>query len=281
MRRHQFLIAAVMAILGIASFYSMRSDNPITGERQSVGGITAEEEIALGLQAAPQVAQEFGGLEADAQLQSLVKGVGSKVLQGSAASQAPYQFDFHLLADPNTINAFALPGGQIFITRALLDRLENEAQLAGVLGHEIGHVVGRHSAEHIAKSQLTGILVGAAGVAASDADDPSQGQRVAQMAQLVGQMVSMKYGRGDELESDSLGIRFMSEAGYDPRALIGVMEILKSASGGGSQPEFFSTHPDPGNRTAIIEQEIAKRYPNGVPSELTTGRAYRAKQRGD
>src|SRR6185436_12844237 len=105
-------------------------------------------------------------------------------------------------ADPQTVNAFALPGGQIFITRALYDQLRDEAQLGGVLGHEIGHVVGRHSAEHMAKSQLTGALVGAAGVAASDPNDPNRGRQAAMMAQFVGQMVNMKYGRADEIEAD-------------------------------------------------------------------------------
>lgn len=276
MRRPQLLIAAVIAIIGIISYFGMQSENPVTGEKQHVAGITPEQEGALGLQAAPQMASEFGGLDPDENAQQIVDAIGQATVQRSDAAKAPYRFDFHLLADPQTVNAFALPGGQVFITRALYNQLQDEAQLGGVLGHEIGHVVGRHSAEHMAKSQLTGALVGAAGVAASDPNDPYRGQRTAQMAAFVGQMVNLKYGRADEIESDVLGVRFMSETGYDPREMIAVMEILKKASGGrGRAPEFMATHPDPGNRAQMIEQEIQKLYPNGVPSQLTKGRALR------
>jgi predicted Zn-dependent protease len=275
MRRPQLIIAVVIALIGLMSYFGMQSENPVTGEKQRVAGITPEQEVALGLQSAPQMAQEFGGLDADENAQNLVDAVGQAIVQRSAASKSPYQFDFHLLADPQTVNAFALPGGQIFITRALYDQLRNEAQLGGVLGHEIGHVVGRHSAEHMAKQQLTGALVGAAGVAASDPNDPYQGQRAAQMAAFVGQIVNMKYGRDDEIESDVLGVRFMGDTGYDPREMIEVMRVLEKAGGGGNTPEFFSTHPNPGNRSQIIEQEIQKLYPNGVPPQVTTGRQLR------
>ena len=147
-------------------------------------------------------------------------------------------------------------------------RLQNEAQLAGVLGHEVGHVVGRHSAEQIAKGQFAQQLVGAFGVATSD----DQGHDGRAIAGVVAQMVQLKYGRGDELQADSLGVRFMSEAGYDPRAMISLMEVLAQASGGSSQPEWMSSHPDPGNRAERIRQAITSRFPDGVPSNLTLGR---------
>ena len=258
MRRGRLLIAAFIALAGIVSYFSMTSVNPVTGEKQRVAGITPEDEVALGLQAAPEMAQQMGGLDPDERAQRLVDEVGQRVVKESVAAGSPYQFEFHLLADPGTVNAFALPGGQIFITRALFDRLQDEAQLAGVLGHEVGHVVGRHSAEHIAKSQLAGALVGAAGVAASDPDRPGQGRQAAMVAGIVSQMMNMKYGREDELESDRLGVQFMSEADYDPEAMIGVMDILEDASGGSGQPEFFSTHPDPGNRREAIKAAIAQ-----------------------
>ena len=89
-----------------------------------------------------------------------------------------------------------------------------------------------------------------------------------QLAQMVGSMINMKYGREDEIESDSLGVRIMSEAGYDPRSMLRVMEVLEKASGGSRQPEFVSTHPNPGNRAEIIKKEIDKRFPGGVPDGL-------------
>jgi beta-barrel assembly-enhancing protease len=268
MRKSRFLIAAAMAVFGLLSYYGYREVNPVTGETQHIT-LTQDQEIALGLQSAPQMAEEFGGLDPDASVQADIESVGQGIVGRSVAGKTPYKFRFHVLADTNTVNAFALPGGPVFITRALLNRLENEAQLAGVLGHEVGHVVGRHSAEHLAKSQLAQTLVGAVGVATSD---EGGGQQGAAMAAFVAQMVQLRYGRQDELQADSLGVDLMSEAGYDPRALENVMAILAQSSGGGRAPEFMSSHPDPGNRQEKIREAIAKRYPEGVPERLGLGR---------
>jgi beta-barrel assembly-enhancing protease len=207
------------------------------------------------------MAQQYGGLYPNQQAQDFVKRIGQEVVAKSIASQTKYQFDFHLLADEQVVNAFALPGGQIFITAALLDKLETEAQLAGVLGHEIGHVVGRHGSEHLAKQKLTQGLIGAVGVGAGDINS-------ARMAQMVGQMIDLQYGRNDELEADKFGVKFMTDAGYDPRALEGVMKILEAASGGARQPEFMSSHPNPGNRIQHIQEAIQEFYPNGLPEGL-------------
>jgi beta-barrel assembly-enhancing protease len=267
MNRSRLVMAVVMVAFALLSYYGTREDNPITGERQHVG-LSQEQEVVLGLQSAPEMADQFGGLDPDASVQSDVAAVGNRVVSQSVAAKTPYKFQFHVLADPQTVNAFALPGGPVFITRALLARLGNEAQLAGVLGHEVGHVVARHSSEQIAKSQLAQGLVGAVGVATSD-------QQAAQAAAFVAQMAQMKYGRQDELQADALGVDLMTSAGYDPRTLIEVMEILAKASGGSRQPEFFSTHPDPGNRAEKIRQQIAAKFPGGVPPELTQGRGIR------
>ena len=250
----RLLFAAIIAIASIVSYCGSRQDNAVTGETQYIG-ITVEQEIALGLQAAPQMAQEFGGLDPDENAQAIVDQVGNLIVQSSPASQTPYEYDFHLLEDSQTINAFALPGGQIFITRALLDRLQTEGELAGVLGHEIGHVVARHSAEHIAKAQLTEGLTGAAVIATYDPDNPASANS-AQVAALIGQLINLKFGRDDELESDFLGVCFMNDAGYNPEELISVMQILAEASQGNAPPEFFSTHPNPENRMQRIQEAI-------------------------
>ncbi len=256
----RLILAVVMILFALLSYYGSSEMNEFTGSEQRVA-MTKGQEIALGLQSAPQMAKEFGGLDRDPSDQARVDAVGERLLRGKSLSTSDYQYEFHLLADPKTVNAFALPGGQVFITRALYNELKTQAQLAGVLGHEIGHVAARHGAQHLAKQQLTQGLAGAAGVAVGD-------QSGAQMAMMVGQMVNMKYGRGDELESDRIGVRVMGEAGYDPRAIIEVMKVLKRAAGAGRQPEFFSTHPDPENRISMIEQAIAEIYPEGVPTGL-------------
>jgi len=248
------IYAILIAAVSLISYFGSRQDNPVTGETQYIG-ITVDQEIALGLQAAPQMTEEFDGEDPDQNDQAIVDQIGNQIVASSPASQTPYEYEFHLLADNETINAFALPGGQIFITRALFDRLQTEGQLAGVLGHEIAHVVARHSAEQIAKAQLTEGLTGAAVLATYDPNNPSS-MGTAQVAALIGQLITLRYGREDELEADALGVCFMNDTDYDAQEMIGVMQILQEASQGNQQPEFLSTHPDPGNRITRIQEDI-------------------------
>jgi beta-barrel assembly-enhancing protease len=262
----RLLIALAVAAFSTCSYLRLSQTNPVTGEKQRID-ISAQQEVALGLQAAPQMAREFGGVDPDPRAQRAVDDVGTKIVRSSDAAKGPYQYGFHPLADGKTVNAFALPGGQIFITRALLTKLKTPGQLAGVLGHEIAHVVGRHGAEQMARQRFAQGLTGAAVIASVDPSDPRT-YRNAAFAQMVNQLVTMRYGRDDELESDRLGVRYMAQAGYDPRAMIGVMEVLK-ASGGSSGPEFFQTHPNPENRIGKIQEAIRQEFPNGVPEGLT------------
>jgi predicted Zn-dependent protease len=260
MGRARLVIAAIIALFAIITYFGSTSENPLTGEKQRVA-MTPEQEITLGYQSAPQMAAQMGGLSRNSQAMALVQRVGEGLVRQSVAAKSPYKFSFHVLADPKTVNAFALPGGPVFITEGLLRLLKTEAELGGVLGHEIGHVIARHSSEHLAKQQLTQGLLGALVVGSGD-------YSTAQIGQVVGNMISMSYGRDDELEADALGIRIMVEGGFDPRGMIRVMEVLAKASGGSRQPEFFSTHPAPENRAERIKQAIAKQYPNGVPENL-------------
>lgn len=241
-----FLGVAIVAF-GVIRYCGSQEENPYTGRTQAIS-LSTEEEIAIGLQNAPIMAEQHGGLYPDQRLQDQVDAVGKKLVDNTIAQETPYTYEFHLLSDPNTVNAFALPGGQIFITYALYKRLSNEDQLAGILGHEIGHVVGRHSAERIAQSELANTVATGAQVGAD----------AGMLASQLGQTILLKNGRGDELESDDLGVKFMLEAGYDPEALIEVMQILKEAGGGQRVPEFQSSHPDPDNRIEKIRAAITK-----------------------
>ncbi len=247
----KLILAAGIILFSLFKYWSNSDTNEWTGRKQHIT-LDASQEIAIGLRSAPQMAQQHGGLYPDQELQAKIDQVGQRLVNTSIARQTPYRYDFHLLRDPNTINAFALPGGQIFITYGLLKRLENEDQLAAVLGHEIGHIVGRHSAERIAKQDLTqgiinGVLVGSDGAGGA-----------AQTAAMIGNLINMKYGRDDELESDNLGVRFMIDAGYQPEQILGVMKILKQPASGQRVPEFQSTHPDPENRMEKIKEAIQK-----------------------
>ncbi|SIS94913.1 Peptidase family M48 [Zobellia uliginosa] len=250
MRRGSWKIRIVIG-LAIVAFafikrWSSKEENPYTGRVQTIN-MSTEQEIAIGLNSAPEIAQQYGGLYPDEKLQSYVDQIGHKLVQNSIARETPYQYDFHLLADDQTINAFALPGGPVFITYALFKQL-NEAQLAGVLGHEIGHVIGRHSAERIAEGEFWQTLSTGASV----------GGDMGGLVGGIGQNTLLKNGRGDELESDDLGVLFMIKSGYRPEEMIKVMEILKAAAGPNRTPEFQSTHPDPENRIEKIRESIEK-----------------------
>jgi len=257
----RFIVALVMLGFAVLSYFGKSEVNPVTGATQRIA-MTPNQEIAIDLKAVPQMAAQYGGIYPSEELQNHFDQIGHKLLRNSQAGQINWNYDFHLLADEETVNVFALPGGQIFITYALYSKLKTEGQLAGVLGHEIAHVVARHSAQRVANQNLTQGLLSAVLMGTG-----SQG--AGQIAQMIGNVVNMKYGRGDELESDQLGIQFMAKSNYDPRSMIGVMKILKAASGGASKAEFFSTHPDPENRVGKIMDSIQRIYPNGVTTGLT------------
>lgn len=242
----RIFIGLAIVAFAVVQRCSNEEKNPYTGRVQNIN-MTAEQEIAIGLQSTPQIAQQYGGLYPDDRMQAYVDAIGNKLVQNSIARETPYEYEFHLLSDDRTINAFALPGGQIFITYALFSKL-NEAQLAGVLGHEIGHVIGRHSAERIADSTFWKTVSMGAQVGAD----------AGSIVNSIGQNTLLKNGRGDELESDDLGVLFMIRSGYPPEQMIEVMKILKEAAGPDRIPEFQSTHPDPDNRIARIRESIEK-----------------------
>lgn len=266
-------IGLLIALFGVVAYMMRTEVNPVTGQKQHIG-MNVDQEKALGLQAAPEMAAQMGGMvdpRRDPKAR-IVAEVGDELVRRSDASRSPYvgNYHFHLLDDPKTINAFALPGGQVFITRALFDKMSNEGQLAGVLGHEIGHVIGRHSAEQMAKGRLGQILTTAVGVGASGED---RGRQAAMAAAMANQMVQLHYGRDDESEADTFGLKFMAQAGYDPSCMLDVMKILKEAAGSGRQPEILLSHPLPETRIEAIKEKIKAEYPNGIPSGLSKGRA--------
>jgi predicted Zn-dependent protease len=267
----RLIIAAAIALFALISYYGRPGDeNQVTGEVERVAFPEEKDEIALGLQALPEIARQFGG-RVQGPAADTVALMGTRLVRvleedlDAKGRANPYEFQFHLLADPNTVNAFALPGGQIFITRALAERLSTEGQLAGVLGHEMGHVLARHGNKRMAQEQLFTGLATAAGVGGGGDINSMR------MAQLAKQMVSMNYGRQDEYESDKWGVRICLLAGYDPKAMIGLMEVLAEAGGEGP-PEFMSTHPKPANRIEYIKNVIAEveaeEYPEGLPPNL-------------
>ncbi|MCA1684563.1 MAG: M48 family metalloprotease [Planctomycetia bacterium] len=267
------LAGLVMAVISLIIYMTHTEVNPVTGRKQHIA-MTVDQEKAMGLEAAPEMASKMGGAvdpSADPRAREVAL-IGRQIIERSDAGRSPYVGNYHffLLNDTETVNAFALPGGQVFITRALYDKLADEAELAGVLGHEVGHVVNRHSAEHMAQSQLGQRLTTALGVGASGNDN---GQRAYMIAAMVNQLTQLKFSRGDESEADTFGLKYMAQAGFDPSAMLDVMTILKNVSkGGGRQPEFLATHPLPETRLDEIRAALKQEYPDGIPPSLTRGR---------
>ncbi|MDJ0648326.1 MAG: M48 family metallopeptidase [Xenococcaceae cyanobacterium MO_188.B19] len=262
-------IGLLFAIFGLINYFGHVTENPVTGEQQRVQ-LSPKQEIVLGRQSRDRMIERHNGLYPDPILQAYINRVGNRIVKKSTVSYSTYPFQFYLLQDKRTVNAFALPGGQVFLTAALLSRLNSEAQLAGVLGHEVAHVVARHGAEHLAKQQLGAAISHAVTIAASDSSESAR--QTAILARAINQMINLKYGRQDELESDRLGVRFMIEAGYNPRGIMELMKILDAANKGAKPPEFFSTHPDPGNRISKILAIIQQKFPNGIPKKLEIGK---------
>ncbi len=264
--RLRLFLAGGILLFSAVSYFGSSDKYPISGKTQQAA-LTGKQEIHLGRSTRLEMAKRHGGLHPSRDAQQMVDEIGLRLvdaLDRQFAEQGranPYPFEFHLLADQRTINAFALPGGQVFITYGLYDRLQTTGQLAAVLGHEMGHILERHVAKRLANQKTTRSLIGTPGVFRQDSGSK-------QAAQMVGQLVNMKFGPNDELESDRWAVQLMVTAGFDPRAMLAVMDILDSAVAAGSQPEMLSTHPLPADRQSYIQERIAEFFPNGLPPGL-------------
>lgn len=235
------------------------STNPTTG-RSQFNFYSRDDEIALGMQAKPELVKEFGGEVARADLRDYVTEVGMRLARHTEGDSPSLPWEFTLL-DSDVINAFALPGGKVFMSRGLAAQMTSEAQLAGVLGHEIGHVTARHTNDRMSQSLLVtvGALTAAVLLENSNASDATK--TVAPVVlQVGGQSIVLQYSRDQESEADALGLRYMTREGYDPRAQVQVMEILKASMTGERGLEFFATHPYPETRIKRLNRLLQTDY---------------------
>ncbi len=245
----------LVALAGAAIVAYGCAKNAATGRTQ-FNVLSRDQEVAMGMQAGPELTASYGGEVPDQVLRDYVTRIGLKVAAGVEKDYKSIPWKFTLL-NSDVINAFALPGGQVFMSRALMERMTNEAQLAGVLGHEIGHVTAEHIDQRIGRDYA--LQVGAAvGGAVAGAD---YGQMVSQVITQGGGAFALKFGRDEESQADSLGMRYMTRAGYNPEGQLQVMQILKEASkGGGGGPEWLSTHPAPQTRIDRIKETLKDKY---------------------
>ena len=257
-------IAAIAAWVALSARTSGCATNPVTGKSQ-FSLVTGQQELAIGKDGYLAMLSEYGAYD-DPRIAVYVDSVGKKL---AAVSHLPnLDWHFTVLDDP-VVNAFAMPGGYIYISRGILAHLNSEAQLAGVLGHEIGHVTARHTAAQITKQQLAGLTLGLAS-ALSGAF-----QRYSGAAQQAMGLLFLKYSRDAETQADELGVGYATKAGFDPREipLTYVMLARVGEQAGQRMPAFMSTHPDPGNREART-RELAKTAATGKSGLVVRSRDY-------
>jgi predicted Zn-dependent protease len=251
MRCLQAAVAGLM--LPVVMLSAGCSTNPATGKQQ-LNIYSEQQEIALGKQYHEQVVQQIG-LYDDRELQQYVQRLGGAIAARSERPHLPWNF---AVVDDAAVNAFALPGGQIYITRGMLGHLTSEAELVGILGHEAGHVTARHSVNQMSKAQLTQLGLTLGMVLSPEA------RQYGDLANLAGGLMFLKFSRDDERQADDLGLRYMQASGYPPQAMGEVFGLLSRVSAKEQQgrlPNWLATHPNPEER----QQRIATQYTTGAP----------------
>jgi len=247
----QFAILAGTVLLALLAGCAV---NPVTGNEELMF-FSPEKDVELGAKYAPQIEEALGGRFPDENLQEYVDDIGQRIARFCHRPDISYHFT---VVDHPSINAFAVPGGYVFITEGLLRKLKTEGQLAAILGHEVGHVVARDSM--VALSQQIGMtaLVTAAAAGAAGGGVSGGGDLLAGTA-FISSVLTLQYSRDDEKSADLVGMAYMIQAGYDPNGAVETMRILEELQT--IRPiEFFSTHPNPVNRIAYLEERIERRY---------------------
>jgi predicted Zn-dependent protease len=223
--------------------------NPITGEDELML-FSEDDDVSLGRKYAPEIEKELKGKIDDPAIEAYINQVGQRIVQVS--HKTPFQFHFAALND-EMVNAFALPGGYIYVTRGMLERIQTEAQLAAVLAHETVHVVARDVSNAMSNQIGLSLLLAAA---ASSGDAPAGALRA---ADLAAKLVTLTFSRKDEREADLGGLDYMIAAGYNPYGMVETMQMLENEEK--TKPvEFLSTHPSPENRIGYITQKIQAEF---------------------
>ena len=249
MRRYLWLLTAVLSLAGCAA-------NPVTG-KQEIHMVSQGQEIQIGQQQYGPGRQSQGGdYVTDPKVTLYVQQVGNRL---AAVADRPLPYEFVVLNN-GELNAWALPGGKIAVNRGLLTELNNEAELAAVLSHEIVHAAARHGAQQLEKGQLMQIGTAVASVAATAYGGSGLGEMVGQGAMLGSQLLQAKYGRDDELEADKYGMKYMKRVGYDLQAAVSLQELFYRKFQAGKEQDWvtglFASHPPSAERVAENRQTM-------------------------
>ncbi|HMO40784.1 MAG TPA: M48 family metalloprotease [Saprospiraceae bacterium] len=251
------LSASLICVLTTALLLALSSCavNPVTGKKELML-LSKDQEVAMGIQYNPEIIAAFGSYNDEA-LQNFITQKGTEMARVSHRPELDYKFQ---ILDSPVVNAFAVPGGYVYFTRGILAHFNNEAEFAGVLGHEIGHITARHSARQYS-SQI--LMQGALLLGVVVSNDFAQYADVA--SQGLG-LLMLKFGRDHETQSDQLGVEYSTKIGYDAREMANFFNTIRRLSGdGGSVPTFLSTHPDPTDRNQKVYQ-LANKWQQKQPS---------------
>jgi predicted Zn-dependent protease len=250
----------------IAALVSSCAVNPATGKRE-LSLVGEQDEIAMGEATAKSTRATIGDYP-DSAVQRYVRGLGLRLAATTERPGLPWSFE--VIDDPE-VNAFAAPGGKIFVTRGILPYLDSEGELAGVLGHECGHVTARHTAQQVTRQELFGVGLAAGSLLSSGIASAAGG-----IQQGLG-VLFLSYSRSNEAQADELGFRYIRRARYDPREMSDVFRVLERVgqlSGGGKVPTWAATHPAPEDRLAKAEQRVAALPPDSLRGTLVNRDAY-------
>ena len=255
------ILGLVLLLAGLGVSVTGCAVNPVTGERE-IALMSEQQEIQLGDQSDDAIVAQYG-LVADQEMANYVDALGQRMVPVSHRPDLP--FTFRVLDDP-VVNAFALPGGYVYITRGILAYLNSEAALAGVVGHEIGHVTARHGVDRYTKQVLLGLGLGVGSMVSETFAE------YAGLAGTAGQLLLLKYGREDERQSDRLGVQYATAIGYDTADMAGFFRTLdRLTPEGGRLPSWMSTHPDPGDRYQTV-LDLTRQEQQGKPGPFVTER---------
>ncbi len=242
-----YRVVAVIAALLLIAWIISCAVNPVTGKRQLML-LSESDEIALGQQTDQEIIATYGVYE-DAELNAYINNIGQRMGKITHRPQLPYQFK---VLDTPVINAFAVPGGYIYLTRGIVAYLNDEAELAGVIGHELGHVAARHTAVEYSKAQLASLGLGVGMIFSEDF------RKYAGLAQFGVSMLFLKFSRDNERQADDLGVEYSSKLYYDANCMatfFETLERLSPADGSNALPEWFSTHPNPTDRLGAVRRK--------------------------
>lgn len=226
-----FILIIMISLLSFFLFFRKTQVNPITGKKQHIS-MTIQQEIEFGLECAPDMAANYGGLHPDTKIQNKVKNIGQKLVAVKQISKSPFQFDFHVLADSQIINTVSFPGGQIFITNGLLKLLKTDDDIAAVLSHEIGHVISRHTTEKLSGFNILESF--------KDSSNVVMEYTPSEISKYISDILKLTFNEKEEEEADELCVKYLVNAGYDPNSLSKVLVVLKEKS---DAKDFLNRHP--------------------------------------